>query len=417
MKLITLLISIIILTSCGATTIKKEKSSKQKTAFSLAPGTWKMTFDITCEEDPIDKIDIRFEVDTNQNITFINHTERIRIDDVRFINDSIMIVPKQFNSIFKGVKNSSTNFSGQWFNYNKKNYSIPFTAQKITDEFVTNDCTQVTQKKYEITFSPNTSDEYDAVGIFNTCKDNYCYGTFLTETGDYRYLEGQYTDNQLILSCFDGSHLFTFAGEIQKDSIVNGTFNSGKHWYEPWIGKLNPKASLRDPNSLTFMKNGYETIDILVQNINGDTIHFDKEYYQGKVHIITIMGTWCPNCLDEMNYFSDLFMKHYKEGFNILPVAFEASDNFNKNIHVLKKYFAYNHIPFQPYYGGQVGKPMVGKKFYMVNKIMSYPTAIFIDKKGKVRKIHTGFYGPGTGQYYDEYKRETEAFIKMLLAE
>jgi len=416
MKQITILFTLLFFASCGATTIK-EVPKQTKTTFLLEPGTWKMTFDITCDEDPIDKIDIRFEVDEKQNITFINHTERIKIDDVRIMNDSITIVPQQFNSYFKGVKNSPTNFTGDWYNQFKKDYSIPFTAKKISDGYMTFQCANSIQKKYEVTFSNNTSDAYKAVGIFNTCNNNYCYGTFLTETGDYRFLEGKLIDNQLVLSCFDGSHLFTFTGETKGDSIVNGTFNSGNHWYEPWVAKLNPKASLTDPNTLTYLKEGFETIDIKVQNLNGDTIHFNKEYYQGNVNVITIMGTWCPNCLDEANYFTELFMKYNKQGFNVLPVSFEASDNFDENIHYLKRFFARHHIPFQPYYGGQIKKSTAGEKFHMLNKIMSFPTSIFIDKKGNVRKIHTGFYGPGTGEYYNKYKKETEEFVEMLLAE
>jgi len=53
----------------------------------------------------------------------------------------------------------------------------------------------------------------------------------------------------------------------------------------------------------------------------------------------------------------------------------------------------------------------------MLNHIMSYPTSIFLDKKGEIRKIRTGFYGPGTGKYYTEYTQNTNDFIQELLAE
>ena len=53
----------------------------------------------------------------------------------------------------------------------------------------------------------------------------------------------------------------------------------------------------------------------------------------------------------------------------------------------------------------------------MLNHVLSYPTSIFIDKTGKVRKIHTGFNGPATGEKYTEFKTEFNAFMTMLLAE
>ena len=53
----------------------------------------------------------------------------------------------------------------------------------------------------------------------------------------------------------------------------------------------------------------------------------------------------------------------------------------------------------------------------MLNHVLSYPTSIFIDKKGKVRKIHTGFNGPATGDKYTEFTKNFEEFINELLKE
>ena len=49
---------------------------------------------------------------------------------------------------------------------------------------------------------------------------------------------------------------------------------------------------------------------------------------------------------------------------------------------------------------------------------MSYPTCIFIGRDGMVRRIHTGFYGPGTGaERYAAYSRDIELFVTDLLKE
>jgi hypothetical protein len=51
----------------------------------------------------------------------------------------------------------------------------------------------------------------------------------------------------------------------------------------------------------------------------------------------------------------------------------------------------------------------------MLNQIMAFPTAIFIGKDGDVKRVHTGFNGPGTGVLYDEYVKEMDLFIQHLL--
>ena len=71
----------------------------------------------------------------------------------------------------------------------------------------------------------------------------------------------------------------------------------------------------------------------------------------------------------------------------------------------------------QPLYAGYSGKEEAQQTMPMLNHIMSYPTMIIIGRDGAVRRIHTGFSGPGTGQYYDEFKREFSTFVNTLLAE
>src|SRR5581483_4586713 len=100
------------------------------------------------------------------------------------------------------------------------------------------------------TFSPGTKDSSKAIGVFKQ-KQQIVTGTFLTETGDYRYLDGVADGNELYLSCFDGAHAFLFKGTIDAKNFVTGTFYSGMHWEEKWVAKRNEKFELRDPFSLS----------------------------------------------------------------------------------------------------------------------------------------------------------------------
>jgi hypothetical protein len=53
----------------------------------------------------------------------------------------------------------------------------------------------------------------------------------------------------------------------------------------------------------------------------------------------------------------------------------------------------------------------------MLNKVMGYPTTIFIDRKGTVKRIYTGFTGPATGKYYEKYQDDFDAYVLKLLSE
>ena len=67
--------------------------------------------------------------------------------------------------------------------------------------------------------------------------------------------------------------------------------------------------------------------------------------------------------------------------------------------------------------GGGASKKEASESFNQLNNISSFPTCLFIDKVGRVRKIHTGFYGPSTGPYYHEYTVGVKKFIEELLNE
>ncbi len=55
------------------------------------------------------------------------------------------------------------------------------------------------------------------------------------------------------------------------------------------------------------------------------------------------------------------------------------------------------------------------KTLPQLTPIKSFPSTIFLDKKGKVAVIHAGFEGPGTGVHYEEMKKNFEETVSRLL--
>ncbi|HRP58875.1 MAG TPA: TlpA disulfide reductase family protein, partial [Vicingus sp.] len=152
-------------------------------------------------------------------------------------------------------------------------------------------------------------------------------------------------------------------------------------------------------------------------NINDDSISLSDDKYRDKVVIVNIMGPWCPNCKDETAYLTELHKKYQSQGLEIVALSFDKTTDLEtakNNIRKIQKHF---NAQFDFLIAGKASKIEAAKTLPMLNQIMSYPTTVFIDKKGKVRKIRTGFYGPGTGNYYKRYTEETDLFIQSLLKE
>jgi thiol-disulfide isomerase/thioredoxin len=373
-----------------------------------------------------------FEVNIKEDgvfaVIFHNAKERIETKECLIKKDSIFIKMPVFDSEFKAKLFSSDKKSqwsqndimeGEWINHARKNKNIiRFSARQDQEVLRPAKLKTLTNGRWEATFSPDTKDFSKAVGIFSNDSTSIITGTFLTETGDYRFLNGHFNyDSSFHLSCFDGSHAFLFKGKVKGDSIINGHFYSGAHHHEPWVAKRNDKFELRDPDSLTYLKPGYTGIDFSFKNAEGKTVSLKDDKFKNKVVIVQLMGTWCPNCMDETKFLAPFYDKYKSKGLEVVALAFERTDSFGKaasNIERSKSRFNAN---YEFLITMKTGKDQASEALPMLNAVMAFPTTIYIDKKGKVRKIYTGFNGPATGNAYTKFAEDTERFVEKLLAE
>lgn len=132
------------------------------------------------------------------------------------------------------------------------------------------------------------------------------------------------------------------------------------------------------------------------------------------------MGTWCPNCLDESKFYVNYLKENSNSNVKVIGLAFEVAKTKEaafKRMKRLKDRIGIEYPLLLADFGNIADKAMAQSKLPMLNHILSYPTTIFLDKKGTVRKIHTGFNGPATGKKYDEFKIEFNQFMNLLINE
>lgn len=403
MKYLWLLIIAVVTLSCS------QVSTKPK------PGPWRAVLQLDDEKE------IPFLLEYKEDSTFvvINAEERIDIKDVSFKGDSIFISHPVFEGVIEG-RFTQDSIIGNFIQENlNRQVPIVITHGRQARFNVNAAPSSIVTGNWETVFSPdNAIDKYVAKGVFEQ-KGNRVTGTFLTTTGDYRYLDGVIEDDSLKLSTFDGAHAFLFEAKVtQNDSMLQGIFYSGNHWKEPFKAKRNNDYQLPKADSLTFLKKGYDSLAFSFPNVKGDTISLKDKRFKNKVVIVQIMGTWCPNCLDETRYLTNYY-DDKPENVEIVSLAFEYAPSKEKAWQSITKFQQGVGVPY-PILLAQYGsnnKQTANDKLPMLNTILSYPTTIFIDKTGNVRKIHTGFSGPATGDKYEVFKKEFESFTEMLANE
>ncbi len=395
-------------------------SAQDSPKISLKKGNWIAELALNAS----DKLPFNFVVFKNiDGYEFMveNGEEMIKLNKPEQKGDSLYVRFPFFNSMLVFKADTKRYINGYWINFNKKGvYKIPFSSKKKRSHRFSLATRKVMDTyldgKWEVTFEPNTSSSYPSLGIFSQEKGkSEISGTFLTETGDYRFLEGNIVDDSLFLSCFDGSHAFLFKAHIN-DEKLSGKFFSGKHWSSYWEGKRNENFELKCPDDLTYIVDD-KKVSFTLKDMEGRDFSFPNENYEGKVTIIQIMGTWCPNCLDETIYYKELYDNYHTDGLEIVSIAYEIGESTEDYIDAVTRLRNKLSLNFNFLIGGSAKKSLASEHFSMLNEIISFPTSIFIGRDGQVKRVHTGFNGPGTGHYYTDYVEHTNSLIEHLLAE
>ena len=130
------------------------------------------------------------------------------------------------------------------------------------------------------------------------------------------------------------------------------------------------------------------------------------------------MGTWCPNCLDETQFFLSYIKDNPSIDIAFVALSFEAARTEKKAMDRIQSMVDRFDIPYPVLLAqfGSVDTKIAQEKLPMLKEIRSYPTTIIIDKSGKVNSIHTGFNGPATGKAFEDFKMEFDEEIKSLVS-
>ena len=265
---------------------------------TVQPGQYRATVQTPGGELPFG-LDIQPDANTPGLYTAfaINGDERLPLDSARVTGDSLRISSGLFEFDLVAKIDGNT-LRGQWRRHRTPDevVTMPFVATSGYDyRFAKEDQSAGADLTgtWAANFNDTTgrSDTVNAVGIFKQT-GNQITGTFLTPTGDYRYLAGNVVGDSLLLSCFDGSHVFLFrAKQDAKTNTLTGGFWAGASYYEPWSARLDPNAKLPDPASLTYLKPGSKTLNVSFPEPNGNVVSLSDPHFKGKVTIVQILGS------------------------------------------------------------------------------------------------------------------------------
>lgn len=358
-------------------------------------------------------------------VTLVNGPNRVDVTEITLHDNEVtMLMPGFENKIVAKIKEGTLQGTLTMVKAGGKLQLIPFAAthgqtwrfsEPTTTPRTGDDSGTSIRGRWAFTFGEGEKAS-PAVGEFEQ-QGTVVTGTVMTPTGDHRFLDGEFIDGELKLSKFDGGHVFLYRGTLQDDGSLLGQFWSGTAFQDRFVARRDDNASLGDAENATQLVGKADRLNFRFPDLAGHDISIRDPFFHGKVIIVTLAGSWCPNCHDEAAFLADLHRERRAEGFEVISLMFEQFGDFKRAAEATDRFRRRYDIEYTTLIAGTSDKDDAASKLPELNGVFAFPTTIFVDRQGKVRKIHTGFSGPATGKHYERLVADFTKTLDMLLAE
>ncbi len=237
--------------------------------------------------------------------------------------------------------------------------------------------------------------------------------------GDTGALTGSYKDGKFVLSHFSGGRpaLMILTPASDGTLAIDMTDLHGKSQMtatRPDVARAKGLPPPTDPDHHTTVKDASEPFRFSFPDLNGKIVSNTDARFQGKVVLVNITGSWCPNCHDEAPFLAELYRKYRSQGLEVVALSFEEGDQLT-NPTRLRAFMKEYGIDYTVLLGG-TPDDRDAKLTQPVN-LNSWPTTFFLGRDGRVRFVHAGFPGPASGELYHKTVHEFDAQVESLLAE
>ncbi|GAB3834075.1 peroxiredoxin family protein [Pontibacter rugosus] len=400
-KLLTYSSFILLLASCQGT-------STTTSTESYPQGKYRAAIQLQGNEVPFF---IQFEGEgANLKAYILNSDERLETD-VLIKEDSIIMDINVFDASLR-AKYTDTILTGEWVKHYVKNYRAPFKAALINGQqrfkLEGNPAYNFTGK-WETYFSLGSGEPRPAVGNFRQ-EGNHISGSFALASGDFRYLEGNVSDSTFYLSTFNGEEAKLFIGQLNDSGELIGKYLNGLTGNYSFTAKPNENFRLASKDR----KVSTQTINFSFPDLQGNIVSLSDPQFMGKPLIVQIFGSWCPSCMDETKYLGQWYNDN-KERIEIVALAFEKKDDFQYAKARVEK--SKNKLKADYTFLIAGHEKDASKVFPTIDGPIYFPTTLYIDKKGLLRKVHSGFNGPSTGPLFEQWKADHQAIVEELVKE
>jgi peroxiredoxin len=234
--------------------------------------------------------------------------------------------------------------------------------------------------------------------------------------GDTGTLTGSYKDGAFRLSHFSGARPTVLEVTPQADGSLQLVEDrrSTRVAFRETDERAKSAAEPDDPTQHTTVKDPSAKFTFSFPDLDGKIVSDTDPRFQGKVVIVSLTGTWCPNCHDEAPFLSQLYKDYRGKGLEIVALSFEEPAQL-KDLSRVRAFIKQYDITYPFLIAGDTDHEAAALP-QAVN-LNTFPATFVLGKDGRVRATHAGYASKATGPHYMQEQKEFVAELDRLLAE
>lgn len=242
-------------------------------------------------------------------------------------------------------------------------------------------------------------------------------GTIQRLDGDFGTLTGRMEGRRLRLSHFDGIRATLIEAELQADGTLKGVLDGRTEFTAARIEKAAELGLPEppDPSRYVSVKNPLEPVRFRAVDLDGNPVSSEDSAFRGKPVLLTIMGSWCPNCHDEAELLVALHRKYAPLGLAVVALGFEYTGESERDRNQLRAFAKRHGIRYPILYAGTTEEGEVQRVLPQLANFGGFPTTIFLDRRHRVRSVHAGFAGPANAAEHTRLREEYDRLVRELL--
>ena len=240
--------------------------------------------------------------------------------------------------------------------------------------------------------------------------------------GDTGSLYGSWTGSGFQISHFTaaGPALYSLSPQADGTLLVSNLLRADVNDQQNLVARRPAQARAAklggptDPTQQTTVKDPSARFKFSFPDLNGKVVSNTDPQFDGKVVIVAIGGSWCPNCHDEAPFLESLYKQFHSRGLEIVNLSFEEGDQL-KDPERLRAFIARYGLTYTVLVAGDTEQ--LQERIPQAVNLNCWPTSFFLGRDGRVREVHAGFAGPANPPAHEALMREVTELVEKLLEE